>query len=345
LATGTGPDLIILPLDKFWQNRNKLAPIPYSSISQRTFQNTFIEEGELYFSPDGVYGLPVTVDPLVLYYNRDLLSKAGIASPISFWDEIYTASLKLTEKDGAGNIKKSTIALGEATNIPNYKGILSLLMLQAGTPITQMINQELNASIAGSFNQAVAPADAALDFYTQFSNPSKTYYSWNRSMLPANTNFASGDSAYYIGYASELRTLRSKNPTLNIGVAKVPQSRSSGNVLTFAQMRAISISRGTSNPVPALNAALKFVANDFETTISQRLLLPSPRRDILSLGTQDAVLSVFYDSALISKGWIDPESVSSSQIFREMIESVTSGRARTYEATSAANNELNALIK
>jgi len=345
LATNSGPDLIILPLNKFWNNRNKILVIPYKSVSERTFKSTFVEEGELYLGEDGIYGLPLTIDPMVLYYNRDLLSKASFANPLSFWDEIYTASLKLTDKDPAGNIKQSIIALGEARNIPHHKDILSLFLLQAGTPITQFIRGELVPVISGGFNQTVAPGDAALDFYTQFSNPAKPYYSWNRSLLSADTNFTSGDSVYYLGFASELRTLRNKNPTLNLGVAQVPQSRVSGKATTFAHMRAVSISRGAKNTSTALAAALKLVSKDAEYEFARQLLLPPPRRDLLSEEPTDAVLSIFYSSALISKGWVDPDNTASGQIFREMIESVTSGRARTSEAVSQANRELESLTK
>ncbi|MFH1472841.1 MAG: extracellular solute-binding protein [bacterium] len=345
LATGSGPDLIIFSLDMFWKNRNKILPIPYGSVSDRDFRDTFIEEGELFLGSEGIYALPLSVDPLVLYYNRDLLTKAGIAKPLAYWDEIYATTLKLTEKDAAGNITKSTLALGEARNITHAKDILSLLILQAGAPITQFVGEELRPALSGNFNLPTAPADSALDFYTQFSNPAKPYYSWNRSLLPAETHFVSGDSAYYLGYASELRELRTKNPTLNLGVASVPQSRVSGKFLTLGYLRGVAISRGTKNATASLTAALKLVSRTTSLAFSQELLLPAPRRDILEERPSDAILSVFYDSALQSKGWIDPDNVATGLIFREMIESITSGRARTSEATSNASRGLEALIK
>src|SRR5688572_15392495 len=44
LAVGKGPDIIILTQNKLWKNINKIIPIPYSSISKRDFQRTFVEE-------------------------------------------------------------------------------------------------------------------------------------------------------------------------------------------------------------------------------------------------------------------------------------------------------------
>ncbi|MEX0932470.1 MAG: extracellular solute-binding protein [Parcubacteria group bacterium] len=346
LAEGRAPDLIVLPLEDMWSQKARIIPIPYENVSQRDFQETFIEGAELFLGSEGIYALPISVDPLVLYYNRDLLTKAGIANPIEYWDQIYTATSQLTQRDLAGNILKSAIALGEANNIGNYKSILSLLMLQAGTPITAFSTLgDLEGQLTQNFNLPAVPAESALDFYTQFSNSTRAYYSWNRSLLPAQTHFTSGDSAYYVGFASELRILRAKNPTLNIGVSTIPQSRVSTSDITFGRLKGLAVSRGTSNPGAALSAVFLLVGAGPSKVLADSMLLPPVRRDLLSERQTDAVLSVFYESALQSRGWIDPDARATQSTFREMIESVTSGRARVTEAVRQGNNEINALIK
>src|SRR3989338_7449408 len=345
LAQGISPDLIIITNDKFWKNKTKLLAIPYSSVSERDFKMTFIEEGELFLDASGVYALPISIDPLVLYYNRDLLSGAGQARPFAYWDEIYASAANLSKRDAAGNIVSSTIALGEARNISNFKDILSLLLLQAGTPVTAFVGGELRSQISNNFNLLISPGEAALDFYTQFSNPTKVYYSWNRSLLDAQTHFTSGDSAYYLGFASELRVLKNKNPTLNFGVSLVPQSRVSGKAITFGRLRAVGISRGSSNTSLALALATKLVSKEATLSLAKILVLPPARRDLLSLRPTNAISSVFYDAALQSKGWLDPDIIMTDAIFRTAIESITSGRARTLEAINKANSEIEALIK
>lgn len=345
LAQGTGPDLIITTTDKFWKNRPKLMPIPYTNISERNFKTTFIEEGELFLDPTGMYALPLSLDPLVLYYNRDLLSAVGQAKPLSYWDEIYAAALKLSKKDAAGNITQSVMALGEARNIPNAKDIISLLLLQAGTPVTDFLNSKLRSEIANNFDLPVSPGESAFDFYTQFSNPTKAFYSWNRSLVDAQTNFTSGDSAYYLGFASEYRTLRNKNPNLNFAVAPVPQSRVSGKVITFGRLMGVAISRSARNPSAALSMATKLISKDSSLFLSKTLFLPPARRDLFSERPLETVLSIFYDAALQSKAWLDPDVSATGNIFREAIESITSGRVRTLEAVNKASREIDALIK
>ncbi|MDO8569182.1 MAG: extracellular solute-binding protein [bacterium] len=345
LARGTGPDLIILTQDQLWKNKAKLLTIPYTSISERDFKTTFIEEGELFLDEMGIYALPLSIDPLVLYYNRDLLSTARQAQHIQYWDEIYAAATNLSKRDAAGNLVLSVMALGEARNIPHAKDILSLLLLQAGTPITGFVNKELRSQISNSYGLLVSPGETALDFYTQFSNPTKVYFSWNRSLIDAQTHFTSGDSAYYLGFASELRVLRNKNPILNLGITTVPQSRVSGKAVTFGRLRVVAISRGTLNPDVALVLATKLISKEVARSLSEILSLPPARRDLLSLRPTDAILPVFYDAALQSKGWLDPDSVVTEKIFGEAIESVTSGRARAIEAINKASREIEALIE
>jgi ABC-type glycerol-3-phosphate transport system substrate-binding protein len=349
LSEGRGPDLIIIPLDEVWRQRNRLVPISFETISERDFKNTFVEAGELFLGDRGAYALPFTIDPLVLYYNRDLLSRAGMARPITYWDEIYAASGSLTQRDPAGNVTRSVMALGEAANIKHYKSIVSLLMLQAGTPITGIAGpltaRELRPYLTYNFNLPIIPAEAALDFYTQFSNPSKAFYSWNRSMLPADTHFIAGDSAYYIGFASELPILRAKAPTLNFGVASVPQSRATDRVTTYAQLRGLAIARSTRKPEAALSVATILISRSTLSVLSGINYLPPVRRDLLLERQSEEIKAVYYDAALQSRGWLDPDPPRTTIIFRDMIESVTSGRERTSQAVGRAQRELESLTR
>ncbi|MBX4188996.1 extracellular solute-binding protein [Candidatus Parcubacteria bacterium] len=345
LAEGRGPDLVIVSQDQVWQERNKLTLIPFSAVKQSDFDSTFIDEGRLLTSLSGIYALPLFVDPLVLYTNRDLLNSAAIAQAPKYWDELYAYADKLTIKDAAGNIKKSAIALGEATNIPHAKDILSLLMLQAGTPITDMQSGGLTPEFTQSFNLPVPPGEAALDFYTQFANPAKPFYSWNRSLSSAQTNFVSGDSALYIGFASELPILKAKNPNLSVGVTPVLQSRVAGKTMTYGKLYGIALVRTSRNQAADLVAATKLASGASVSALASVVGLPPARRDLLSNKPGDGVQSIFYDAAIQSKGWLDPNPVKTKSLFADMITSVTSGRARSGEALSTADGTMRSIIE
>ncbi len=344
LAQGNGPDVIILPQDTLWQSRNKLAQIPYNSISEGDFMDAFVEGGEVFLSPTGIYALPLLVDPLVLYYNRDLLSTAGIAKPLAYWDEVYAATTNLTRRDAAGNIVQSTISLGETKNILNAKDIISLLLIQAGSSITELSGTSLRSTLAQSFNLPVSPAISAFDFYTQFANPSKSFYSWNRSLPEAQSAFAAGESAYYVGFASELPIIRSKSPTRNFSVASVPQSRVGSASATYGTFYAAAISRGTKNMTAALAALVKLSSKDAAEALSGAFALPPARRDLLSVKQTDSTGPVFYASALQARAWLDPNAAGTEKIFTNTIDAILSGRLRTNEAVNAAHSQIEDLI-
>ncbi len=345
LAEGKGPDIVVLRDDYIYKQRNKLLVIPFKSYSERTFKDKFIEEGELFLNPEGVVAVPFIVDPLVMYWNRDMFSNVSVSQPPRYWDEFYTLIEKLTKKDSDANILQSAIALGEWRNITNAKEILSMLLLQAGTPITSRSYQGVLSVLNSQLGFPIAPGQSAVNFYTQFSNPTSPNYTWNRS-LPTSLNFfLSGNLATYFGFASEIFSIQQKNSNLNFDVTYVPQIRNAAKNQVFGHMYALALvkqSKYIGQSFVAINAltepaplkALEVVTN-----------LPPVRRDLLADKPTDAFRSVFYNSALISHSWIDPNTQTSSTIFRDMIESITGGKARTIEALNRANDELNAQLK
>ncbi len=102
LAEGRAPDVVLMPIEDLWKNRSKLTLIPFETINEEDYKNTFIEAGELFLSPVGIYALPITVDPMVLYWNRDHLTKASFSKPPQYWDEIYKYAEALQKKMGQG---------------------------------------------------------------------------------------------------------------------------------------------------------------------------------------------------------------------------------------------------
>jgi len=137
IAHGQGPDLFILTPNMILKNDTFVSKIPFASYSEKTFRDAFIDGADVYIEPDGIVGFPIAVDPIVLYYNRDMLSNEGIVSPPTTWDELFDMNAKLTKKKDDGTILQSMIALGQYDNVSHAKDILAALMMQSGNPIVQ----------------------------------------------------------------------------------------------------------------------------------------------------------------------------------------------------------------
>lgn len=347
LASGTGPDMILLPQDLILRHKDKVLLIPYETMSVRDFQNTFIEEGELYLSQDGIVALPFSLDPLVMYWNRDLFSSAAIAQVPQFWDELFTLGPRITQIDQARNIRKSIIAFGEYRNVNHAKEILALLMLQAGDSIIQKNNNndDLIVTLGEQQELVTPPSQSALRFYTEFSNSAKPFYSWNRSLPNAKDFFIRGDLALYIGFASERKEIKEKSPHLNFDVALMPQARDSARKTTYGKMVGVAVLKSSTNIPTAFFASFQLTGRDFSRQFSERASLPSVRRELLSRSATTAHQQVFNDSALISRAWFDPSPRETESIFKDMIENVVSGRLRLSDAIVRAQKELTLLLK
>lgn len=345
LASGKGPDAIIIPQDSIVRYQDKLYPIPYGTISQRNFMDTYIGEAELFMSKDGLIGIPFSVDPMVAYWNRDLFSSAGISKPPQYWDEFPRLAESLTERSDSGAIKKSAVSIGEFSNITNAKEIISALAIQAGIPITV---RSSTGKITSSFNSAngtnATNIGNVVDFYVEFANPVKSVYTWSRALPNSQSLFTQGDLGVYFGFTSELSVIKAKNPNLDFDLTYFPQLKDSNNKITFGRVYAISIIRWSSKAAAAMQVAMLFGSGAGVKAWSDASGLPPVRRDLLSSKPSDPYAVIYYDSALWSRGWLDPDVSRTKEIFQNMIESVTSGWMTTSQAVNNANTSMGNLL-
>src|SRR3972149_10662508 len=128
LASGTGPDLFFLSNDLILKHSDKVFITPFASFPEKTFRDTYISEAEMFltYASDrpGVLAFPITVDPLVMYYNRDLLEGAGQVLPPAVWEDFVKLAQAVTVLGPSRNVIKSAVAFGEFSNINYAKDIL-----------------------------------------------------------------------------------------------------------------------------------------------------------------------------------------------------------------------------
>lgn len=339
LASGSGPDLYILRSDQTIIDAAKLTVIAEEQFPREQFKALFVEAAEPFLVEGGSIAVPLGVDPFVLYWNRDLFANAGLAKPPTYWDELQSVARAITTRSDAGTILKSAVALGEYINVNHAKGILGMLILQAGGPVTTRDNggnlQPALQARTGATGIA-QPAQSALTFFISFANPSQEIYSWNRSQGSSRDEFAAGDLALYVGLASEEPIIRRQNPNLNFSVASLPQLRDTERAINSGYSYGFAVPRTAKNPSGALTAAYLLASPAASKALSQAFGIASARRDVLSQEAQGND-DLFNKMAIITRIWEDPDPVETNEIFRVMIESVTSGAARVGEATQRAD--------
>lgn len=346
LASGEGPDLFFLTEDQAYSQRSRVLPIPPEKLSVALFESTWIDGALPFTGKTGTVGLPVIADPLVLYWNKDILSTAGFSQSPRFWDEMYEFALRVTERSDSGMIRTSALAMGTFSNVDHAKEILSTLILQAGGAVT--LRDQNDRLISGLMSKNAPGAQAssvpsALRFYTEFADPSKDDYTWNRSFPTSQKAFSGGSVALYLGRASEILAIREANPNLNFAIAPVPQIRGVSTEINGGTTYGVAIPKNAKNPSGAYVIAWLFAGPDLSAAISAELGMPSARRDVLARTSKgDGIL--VNKQTVIMRSWADPDPKKTDDIFRGMIEDTTSGALLMDEAISRAEQQINNLI-
>jgi len=344
IANGTSPDLLLYDTKTLYTLRDKIAVIPYTTYPEATFRQTYADGTDILLTSTGSYGLPILIDPMVMYYNRDIFARAGYANPITNWDELYTIAPTITKKNTNGTFAISTVPFGLAENIPYAKDTLVTLFGQAGVPMVFTNNDTFFANLTRSVYGDDSAGLSMVNFYMQFSNPTSDYYSWNRLMPDAKTAFVQNSLALYPGYASELFELRQRNPNLNFAPSLMPQLKGAQTYFTNGNMYALGVSLSSLQPVAAYEGLYAISSNTVVTQISQSMSLPPADRTLLSVKPETTYAPVFYRSALFTHTWMDPNSKDTTNRFGSMVADISTGRLTATDALAKLEREISAIL-
>jgi multiple sugar transport system substrate-binding protein len=306
-----------------------------------------VAKEDLYDLAGNLYAVPMSMDVLALYYNRDLLGSAGISVPPRTWDEVIADVKKLTRQDKLGNFLVNGIALGTSSNINRSVDVLSLLMLQNGT---QIFNAERTAvaidrAVTKPDGSSYNPGAQALEFYTQFANPAKETYTWSVRNNQSIDSFASGQAAMMISYSYITPVIRGKSPLLNFGVAPVPQIDMAKPKVGFANYFAEGVSKVSPNASVAWDF-LKFAtkAENLQAYYSLNKQV-SPRKDLISTQISDPELGVFAEGALTAKTFYKPDASKIEATFLRMTDDIILRNRTPQQALFAGAQQLQEMIR
>jgi ABC-type glycerol-3-phosphate transport system substrate-binding protein len=376
LAEDRGPDIFTIHNSAVQKYQSKLLPLPRElevaylvtkgSIKKETtidlrkektlrldqLRNSFVDQvgydvvlpdqndnGEL---KEKIFALPLALDTLVLYWNRDLLNTARIPEPAKTWDEFLTHVELLTKFDAQGNILQAGGSLGTAKNVERATDILGTIMMQNGTPMIERGRVQFAGEVP---DRDIPPGLEALRFYTDFANPGKEAYTWNKDQPPSLDAFASGTSAYFFGYAYHLPTIRTRAPKLNFGVAPVPQIDPL-NAVTFANYWVEGVSAKTKHPDIAWDFLQYATKNTNVASFLEKTRKPTALRSLIPEQSENIDLAVFAEGVLTAKSWYKgKDPAASERALVTMIEDVVAGRQIPFDALNIAAGQVAQTIR
>lgn len=371
LAEDRGPD--ILSIHNTWMRKyqNKLEPMPTSttmafpvekgsikkeivqelrtnkSLTLKDLKDKFLDVvyGDVVID-NKIYGLPLSVDTLALYYNRDLLNNAGIIQVPAYWNKEFQQDVKkLTKQDAKIGITQAGIALGGTKNIERYSDILAVLMLQNGATMMEGDRVLFNNIPAAARDTNYNPGLEALRFYVDFVNPGKEVYAWNEQMENSLNLFINGQLAIMFGYAYHLPTIKAQAPKLNFSIAPLPQIEGSPVTVNFANYWVEVVSKKSKHTNEAWDF-LQFVAK--EEQVKKYLTSankPTALRSLVKSQIENGEIGIFAGQLLTAKSWYKGKNVEAAEsAIAEMIINAQQGKEKIQDIINTGASKVQQTI-
>ncbi len=333
IAAGEGPDLFIMPHEQLLKNADKVLILPYTSFPKATYLSTYIQESRLFLTPSGVVAIPFFVDPIVLYYNKQLIHSSFLVGYPKTWEEFARYAQEITVKDPYGNIQVAGAAFGSFDNVREAKSILSLLFLQQGNPIVGDDPQTgKKRPVITATKEYSDAAKNALEFYSSFQDVQNSHYSWNESLMDSRDQFIAGTLGLYFDRMSRVADIRRRNPNLDFGVALVPQLSETSVKKTFGELYGVAVSKHTKNKSAAIIIASRLTGKDIVSKLTESLHVAPARNDLLRNKPDDAVRTLAFQSAIISDGWFDTDPEKTERLMRNLVRSVNAKSTTVFTA-------------
>lgn len=294
-----------------------------------------------------IWGLPLGVDTLVMFYNRDILNRAGIATAPDNWNDFLAAVSKITRLDSAGNIIVGGAALGTADNIIRFSDIMSVLMMQNGAIMTNAANQATFHLIPNTFtSRSFVPGIEALRFYTDFAQPTKNAYSWNNDMPDSLEAFMQERVAFFFGYSYHIPLLRAQAPGLRWEVAPIPQADAQNNEVNFANYWVETVSKKSEHVDEAWNF-IQFASSSRQVPkYLSKTGKPTALRSLIDEQREDPALSPFAGQLLTAQSWYRGSDVATAEAaLSDMVNALLIGELEVNKIVNDTVKKINETIR
>lgn len=268
-----------------------------------------------------IYGLPLTVDTLGVFYNQTLLDKAGIAEPPKTWDDFSVAVKAISKLDKDGKLLQSGTALGTGENIDNSFDIISAIMMQSGVTMSSKRATGFALGLEKK-PEPTNPSLQALYFYTNFARPTTELYSWNEAQTNAFDAFVRGKVGFYFGFAYDYNRIVARAPDMTLGVLPLFQldDTKKANVANYWLQ---SVTKKSTHKNEAWDFIRFLSTPENLKKYADATKQPSPLRMHLKAQQADPVMKAFADQLLVAKNWYHGNDIGATEkAFNDMIHTV-----------------------
>ncbi len=175
-------------------------------------------------------------------------------------------------------------------------------MIQNGTQMTDDHGRVSFHLIPDGTPSEVFPGVDAVEFYTDFSDPTKKSYSWNASMPTSFEAFTTGKTAFFFGYSYHLPLIRTSAPKLNFAISIMPQI-ADGKTANFANYWIETVSKDSKSSDWAWDFLAFATSQEYVSSYLTNANKPTALRNLINTQLENEDLSAFATQVLTAESW------------------------------------------
>lgn len=296
---------------------------------------------------DKLYGIPLGIDTLVMFYNKELFNNAGIVNPPQYWNTEFQEDVKkLTKQNNKGELVQSGVAIGGAYNIERATDILSVLMMQGGTEMMKGDSVKFHQIPSMFQDRNHHPGVDALRFYTDFANPAKEVYSWSEDADYSLDMFVQNKLAMMFGYSYMIDQIKTRAPQLNFAIAKLPQIENNTKQINYANYWLEVVANKTDAPEEAWDFLHFLAQKDNVKKYLEATKKSTALRSLLDEQLEDEEIGLFAEQVLAAESWYKGnEPLAMEKIVKDMIKDAVVGQRDLNEIISLGAKKVQQTVK
>jgi len=334
------------------KNKDKVLPAPKEIMNLVKFENTFarVTKDDLTDKNGNIYALPFYIDTLALYYDNDAFLNENLIKPPADWNEFKEYAEQLTIFDENGDIIRSGAAFGGGSNVNRSQDILMLLVMQNN------ISNERAKNLVSFNNKG---SSAAVNFYTDFTNPARKVYTWNEDQMYSIDAFTQKKAVMMVNYSHHIENVINKTGNnLNFKIAPIPQLDKNNKVNYASYWVPVVPKKAFCGKAAKTSANCYSLAWEFLNFAAKKenakLYLDSTKKPAANLELAKEQFtdfndqrSVFAGQIFTARSWEHPDDSLSDRILVKMIDSIITtdekNKENVYRAMATAARYIDGL--
>jgi len=241
-ATTSEPAPDVFRIHNTWLPKyaSLLSTMPTGVMTRNEYAQKFYPTALADFTgKDGVsiYAVPLEIDGLMVFYNKQLLAQQNVQEPPKDWDAFTSLARRLTKKDSSNRIIQSGLALGTSRNIQHSSEILLFLLLQEGVDLIDSSRTKISLNNSKSIG--------IFQTYVDFAKGNNAV--WSSSLSNDLNMFYSGKLAMMIAPSWRAFDIIKSSSSVEFGTAPLPQLEANKNQIYYSTYWGEAVNKKSSN--------------------------------------------------------------------------------------------------